>query len=149
MTPLDGLLVVDLTRVLSGPYCTMMLADMGARVIKVEQPGKGDDTRGWGPPFHRRRERRTSSASTATRKVSRSTSSKPEGRELLERLIARADVLVENFRPGTLDKARARRCLAARALSASDLLLHLRASATPVHAAAKPGTTPSCRPKAG
>ena len=48
---LDGFTVLDFTRVLSGPYCTMQLADMGARVIKIEQPGRGDDTRGWGPPF--------------------------------------------------------------------------------------------------
>jgi formyl-CoA transferase/CoA:oxalate CoA-transferase len=103
MTPLEGLLVVDLTRVLSGPYCTMMLADMGARVIKVEQPRKGDDTRGWGPPF-------INGESSYFLSVNRNKESvtldfkQPEGREVLEALISKADVLVENFRPGTLDK---------------------------------------------
>ena len=57
MRPLDGITIIDLTRVLSGPYCTMLLADMGARVIKVEQPGKGDDTRALGAAVCRRRKR--------------------------------------------------------------------------------------------
>ena len=104
MTPLDGITVLDLTRVLSGPYCTMMLADMGARVIKIEQPGKGDDTRGWGPPF-------LEGESAYFMSINRNKESvtldfkHPEGRAVLERLLARADVLVENFRPGTLAKA--------------------------------------------
>jgi len=103
MSPLDNITVVDLTRVLSGPYCTMLLADMGARVIKIEQPGKGDDTRGWGPPF-------IAGESAYFLSINRNKESitldfkKPEGRALLDRLIARADVLVENFRPGTLKK---------------------------------------------
>lgn len=103
MTPLDGIHVLDLTRVLSGPYCTMLLADMGARVIKVEQPGKGDDTRAWGPPFQ-------GAESAYFLSVNRNKESvtldfkHPDGRRVLDALIARADVLVENFRPGTLDK---------------------------------------------
>src|SRR5919197_1956929 len=103
MTPLDGILVLDLTRVLSGPYCTMLLADMGARVIKVEQPAKGDDTRAWGPPF-------LAGESAYFLSVNRNKESltldfkHPEGRAILDRLIERADVLVENFRPGTLEK---------------------------------------------
>src|SRR5438874_1554718 len=103
MPPLEGITVLDLTRVLSGPYCTMLLADMGARVIKIEQPGKGDDTRAWGPPFldgqsayflsvNRNKESVTLDFKTS------------EGRALLDRLIAQSDVLVENFRPGTLDR---------------------------------------------
>jgi crotonobetainyl-CoA:carnitine CoA-transferase CaiB-like acyl-CoA transferase len=102
-SPLDGITVLDLTRVLSGPYCTMLLADMGARVIKIEQPGKGDDTRGWGPPF-------IEGESAYFLSINRNKQSvtldfkKPEGRAILDRLIAKSDVIVENFRPGTLDK---------------------------------------------
>src|SRR5437870_2758208 len=101
--PLHGITVLDLTRVLSGPYCTMLLADMGARVVKVEQPGRGDDTRAWGPPF-------VDGESAYFLSVNRNKESvtldfkSAEGRELLDRLVARADVLVENFRPGTLEK---------------------------------------------
>jgi crotonobetainyl-CoA:carnitine CoA-transferase CaiB-like acyl-CoA transferase len=99
--PLDGITVLDLTRVLSGPYCTMLLADMGARVIKIEQPGKGDDTRAWGPPF-------VAGESAYFLSINRNKQSvtldfkQPAGRTLLDRLIAKADVLVENFRPGAM-----------------------------------------------
>lgn len=101
--PLDGLLVVDLTRVLSGPYCTMLLADMGARVIKIEQPGRGDDTRGWGPPF-------VGEESAYFLSINRNKESltldlkKPEARGILEQLLDRADILVENFRPGAMER---------------------------------------------
>lgn len=103
MTPLQGITVLDLTRVLSGPYCTMLLADLGARVIKIEQPGKGDDTRGWGPPFQ-------AGESAYFLSINRNKESvtldfkQEDGRRLLGGLIGRADVLVENFRPGTLAK---------------------------------------------
>lgn len=101
--PLTGITVLDLTRVLSGPYCTMLLADMGARVIKIEQPGRGDDTRHWGPPF-------VGGESAYFLSINRNKESvtvnfkHPEGRRLVERLALRADVVVENFRPGTLDE---------------------------------------------
>lgn len=98
---LSDVLVVDLSRVLAGPYCTMMLGDLGATVIKVEQPGKGDDTRHFGPPYiagesayylglNRNKQSITLDFTT------------PQGKEKLLGLIARATVLVENFRPGTL-----------------------------------------------
>jgi formyl-CoA transferase/CoA:oxalate CoA-transferase len=101
--PLAGLTVLDLTRVLSGPYCTMLLADMGARVIKIEQPGRGDETRAWGPPF-------VAGESAYFLSINRNKESvtldfkQPGGRQALDRLLDRADVLVENFRPGTLDR---------------------------------------------
>jgi formyl-CoA transferase/CoA:oxalate CoA-transferase len=104
MTPLNGLTVLDLTRVLAGPYCTMLLADMGARVIKLEHPDRGDDTRAWGPPFLG-----TESAyflSVNRNKESLSVDFKtPAGRATVDDLISRADVVVENFRPGTMDAA--------------------------------------------
>lgn len=99
--PLAGLTVLDLSRVLSGPYCTMQLADMGARVIKIEHPDRGDDTRAWGPPW-------VAGESSYFLSINRNKESvaldfkTTEGRALLDRLIARADILVENFRPGTL-----------------------------------------------
>ena len=101
--PLEGITVLDLSRVLSGPYCTMQLADMGARVIKIERPGLGDDTRAWGPPF-------VNGESAYFLSINRNKESltlnfkHAEGRRLLDELIARADILVENFRPGTLDE---------------------------------------------
>jgi formyl-CoA transferase/CoA:oxalate CoA-transferase len=103
MLPLDDLLVLDLSRVLAGPYCSMYLGDFGARVVKVERPGEGDDTRGFGPPF-------VGGESTYFMSVNRNKESvaidfkQPRGRELLHRLAARADVLLENFRPGVLDR---------------------------------------------
>jgi crotonobetainyl-CoA:carnitine CoA-transferase CaiB-like acyl-CoA transferase len=104
MMPLEGITVLDLTRVLSGPYCTMILADLGARVIKIEQPGRGDDTRGWGPPF-------MGSESAYFLSINRNKESvtldfkHAAGQAVLSQLIARADVMVENFRPGALDAA--------------------------------------------
>jgi crotonobetainyl-CoA:carnitine CoA-transferase CaiB-like acyl-CoA transferase len=102
-SPLDGVTVLDLTRVLSGPYCTMMLADMGARVIKIEQPGHGDDTRGWGPPFIEGESAYFLSINRNKESVTLDFKT-PDGRAILDRLIAKSDVLVENFRPGTLAK---------------------------------------------
>jgi crotonobetainyl-CoA:carnitine CoA-transferase CaiB-like acyl-CoA transferase len=101
--PLDGLTIVDLTRVLSGPYCTMLLADMGARVIKVEQPGRGDDTRAWGPPF-------VGGESAYFLSINRNKESvtldfkDPDGCRVLEQLISKADAVVENFRPGAMTR---------------------------------------------
>ena len=100
--PLAGIRVIDLTRVLAGPFCSMSLGDMGAEVIKVEEPGKGDDTRGW-PPF-------AGGEATYFMSVNRNKKSltlnmkAPEGQAILRALIAKADVVLENFRPGTMER---------------------------------------------
>jgi formyl-CoA transferase len=101
--PLDGIRVLDLTRVLAGPYCTMFLGDLGAEVVKVEQPGVGDDTRGWGPPFTGGESAYFLCVNRNKKSVTIDLKSK-EGVALLRRLGERADVLIENFRPGTMER---------------------------------------------
>ena len=105
--PLAGTLVIDLTRALAGPHAGMMLGDLGARVIKVETPVTGDDTRGWGPPFvgASGQQEATYFLSTNRNKESITLDLKSDdGRDQLTALIKPADVLLENFRPGTLDR---------------------------------------------
>jgi formyl-CoA transferase/CoA:oxalate CoA-transferase len=103
MQPLDDIVVVDLTRILSGPICTMLMGDMGADVIKIEPPPTGDDSRQWGPPF-------VGGISTYFHSINRNKRSlglnlkAEEGRRVLWKLIERADVVIENFRPGVLHK---------------------------------------------
>ena len=100
--PLSGIRVLDLTRVLAGPFCSMILADMGADVIKVEEPGKGDDTRSW-PPF-------TGGEATYFLSVNRNKKSitlnlkSPAARKVFQDLVRKSDVVLENFRPGTMEK---------------------------------------------
>jgi formyl-CoA transferase len=101
--PLAGLVVVDLTRALAGPHAAMMLGDLGARVIKVETPAGGDDSRGWGPPFVDGQSTYFLSCNRNKESVTADLRS-DAGRELLTRLVERADVLLENFRPGVLDR---------------------------------------------
>ncbi|GAC66755.1 CaiB/BaiF CoA transferase family protein [Gordonia soli] len=101
---LDGVVVADFSRVLAGPYATMLLADMGAEVIKIERPDVGDDTRQWGPPYD------SSHTATYFTSVNRNKTSvsvdlgTPEGVEVAQGIVARADVLIENFRSGTMEK---------------------------------------------
>ena len=100
---LDGIRVLDLTRVLAGPYCTMFLGDLGAEVVKVEQPGVGDDTRGWGPPFAGGE----SAYFLCTNRNKKSLTvdlKSADGIALIKQLAGQADVLIENFRPGAMDR---------------------------------------------
>ena len=103
MRPLEGLRVVDLTRVLSGPYCTMQLGDLGAEVVKVEQPGKGDDTRAFAPPYQGSEAAYFLSVNRNKKSVTLDMKS-DKGKEVLWRLIEKGDILVENFRPGAMDR---------------------------------------------
>jgi crotonobetainyl-CoA:carnitine CoA-transferase CaiB-like acyl-CoA transferase len=100
---LDGLRVLDLTRILAGPLCTMMLGDMGADVIKVEPVGTGDDTRTWGPPFAGGESAYFLGVNRNKRSITLNMAAKP-GQDMLAKLIAKSDVLVENFKVGTLEK---------------------------------------------
>ena len=103
MLCLEGVAVLDLTRVLAGPYCSMMLGDMGADIIKVEPPGIGDESRHFGPPFINGESTYFLSLNRNKRGITLNLKSE-EGCEVVRRLIARSDVLLENFRPGVLDR---------------------------------------------
>jgi crotonobetainyl-CoA:carnitine CoA-transferase CaiB-like acyl-CoA transferase len=101
--PLAGVTVVDLSRILAGPLCTMVLADLGADVIKVERPGEGDDTRHWGPPFAGDDAAYFLSLNRNKRSVTADLGN-PEGVSMVRRLLSTADVLIENFRPGLMTR---------------------------------------------
>ncbi len=104
---LSGIRVLDLSRVLAGPWCTQMLGDLGAEIIKIEQPGRGDDTRSWGPPWHGDGEDQLSAYYLSTNRNKQSVTidiAKTEGQSLIRQLAAQADILVENFKLGGLAK---------------------------------------------
>ena len=101
---LSGIRILDLSRVLAGPLCTMMLGDLGASVLKVERPDGGDDTRGWGPPFDNRGESAYFLSVNRNKLSLTADFAEPADVALIRRLAAEADVVVENFRAGTLDR---------------------------------------------
>ena len=100
--PLTGITIVDLSRILAGPYCTLLLAELGARVIKVEPPRQGDDARHYGP-FKNGKSTYFASVNRGKESIALDLKS-PQGRDIFERLLDKADALVENFRPGTMEK---------------------------------------------
>lgn len=110
MGALTGLRVLDLSRILAGPWCTQILGDLGAEIVKIERPGAGDDTRGWGPPFLRDRDGAETGESAYFLAMNRNKKSvtidmaTAEGQSLLRQMAARCDILVENFKVGTLEK---------------------------------------------
>ncbi|HET6535335.1 MAG TPA: CaiB/BaiF CoA-transferase family protein [Sphingomicrobium sp.] len=107
MRPLEGIKVLDLSRVLAGPWCTQLLADLGADVIKIERPGAGDDTRHWGPPWHGDGETRVAAYFLSCNRGKKSAAidfGQPEGAALVRELAGQSDVVIENFRVGGLEK---------------------------------------------
>ncbi len=102
MQPLDDIRVIDLTRVLAGPYCTMMLADLGAEVIKVEQPGRGDESRRWGPPFIAGESAYFIGVNRNKQDITLNLQHE-RGRQIVRELTQRADVVIENFRTGSME----------------------------------------------
>ena len=102
--PLDGIRVLDMTRVLAGPLATMHLGDLGADVIKVERPGRGDDTRGWGPPFDERGESAYYLSINRNKCSLAADLGSERDRDLVMSLVSEADIVVENFLPGTLER---------------------------------------------
>ena len=107
MKPLEGIRILDLSRILAGPWCTQLLADLGADVIKIERPRVGDDTRHWGPPWHGEGKERVAAYFLACNRGKRSAAidfSKAEGADLVRRLVMKSDVVVENFKVGGLAK---------------------------------------------
>jgi len=107
LKPLQGIKVLDLSRVLAGPWCTQLLADLGAEVIKIERPGAGDDTRHWGPPWFGEGDDRVAAYFLSCNRGKKSAAidfSRPEGAALVRKLASDADVLIENFKVGGLEK---------------------------------------------
>jgi formyl-CoA transferase len=107
LKPLDGVKVLDLSRVLAGPWCTQLLADLGAEVTKIERPGAGDDTRHWGPPWHGEGERRVAAYFLSCNRGKKSAAidfAQPEGAALVRKLAQQSDVVIENFKAGGLEK---------------------------------------------
>ena len=107
MKALSGIKVLDLSRVLAGPWCTQLLADLGAEVIKIERPGAGDDTRHWGPPWHGEGDERVAAYFLSCNRGKKSAAidfSRPEGAALVRKLALESDVLIENFKVGGLEK---------------------------------------------
>jgi crotonobetainyl-CoA:carnitine CoA-transferase CaiB-like acyl-CoA transferase len=107
LKPLEGIKVLDLSRVLAGPWCTQLLADLGAEVIKIERPGSGDDTRHWGPPWHGEGNSRVAAYFLSCNRGKKSAAidfAQPRGAALVRKLAEQADVVVENFKVGGLAK---------------------------------------------